>query len=413
MSLVWRSARKEKIYSAGISTHLPLKPCSSIIFKDLVMASRKSKSQRYFTTQPSSKKSKSDKCSKEDIKTLEKKVINKLDQECSDSDSIVCQLSPLCEVDEMYYNFLTINKYYCVNAEYRTTKSLHGVNNSLFNEKAQSFIKYHFDQGLNDRNTLCNIYSVGSFPDTYRCSKNEVMLMWKTYALSAHSSNYDVRIVDCGCIRELDKGLEELCTRNYLRNLADHFKLLNGFAVVVANGTMGLNSVHVVPEANMILMETNDERKTVELKNRNLMDMQLPYSLLSKVYYECNYKVVDFEDLIKFSECCPLVIRANDENIDILNKFKGNVVKYAEDCDSPLNFMISFVLKYFGTNHFVFNCSSILLTCNVLFDFMVLLKQLCTLLKQIFPIVKDDSNTIEYLFFIYVQTSNCCTFKNR
>ena len=62
------------------------------------------------------------------VKKLEEKLLKKLEGEASDNDSVIChspksiQDSAGCEVDELYYNFLSINKYYCVNSEYRIAK---------------------------------------------------------------------------------------------------------------------------------------------------------------------------------------------------------------------------------------------------------------------------------------------------
>ena len=79
-------------------------------------------------------------------------------------------------------------------------KSLHGVNNKIFQEKAESFIKYHFKLGINERNALTKIYSVGyDNVYCYAMNSNEIMATWKAYGSSSHVKNFDCKIVDWLC----------------------------------------------------------------------------------------------------------------------------------------------------------------------------------------------------------------------
>ena len=400
--LVWRSTRRKEILYCpkGLKAQLPLKSFSSIKFEYLQMSTKR-KQQRYFTKQSvvGQKKIKKDddndvakKLETQVVKKLEKKLIDKLDGACLDNDSVICQASPPCEAsepDEIEINFSKINKYYCTSKDYRMIKSYQGFQgNELFAKKAEEFINYHFGLGLNDRNAPTKIYSVGyTSYMSYSMNCKDVRLIWKGYGLSNHPINHDCSIVECGYVRDLDSELHKDSMRNYLANLAKFFKLEGAFAVIIANGGLCLNSVHVIPCKNLIILEISDNRDIVALKNRNLVNFQVIYELLSKVHFECKYSPVDFSGLINFSDCCPLVIRAGKDNLELLQNFKGNIVDYAQDCDEPLNFLISFVLKYFGKHHAVFNCSSILLTCNCSFDLLETLKLLCNLLNQVYSFV--------------------------
>ena len=409
MSISWRSARvkdKEKRYK-DLSTELPLKPFSVISFESLVMSTKK---QRYFTKKEDNPKSKKLKTSQPankgsvitEVKKLEEKVLKALDDPSSDNDSVVAVCGE-CEVDELYYNFLNINKFYCVNMEYRIAKSLHGVNNKLFEEKANSFLKYHFGLGINEKNYLTKIYNVGyENMYAYEMRPNEIMATWKAFGLSSHVKNNDCTILECGYVRETDLSLDELCTRNYLNQIAAHFKLKNAFAVVIANGTLCLNSVHIVPTKNLIVMETSDERYSAPVAQRNLINCSVIYDLLCSVHYKCKYTMAQFDKLINFSECCPMVIRANNENFELLQNLKGSVIDYAQTCDEPLNFIISFVLCYYERHHHIFNCSSVLITADVSFDLLELFRILCTLLNKIYFFVKTDHDTIENLFYSFL-----------
>ena len=196
--------------------------------------------------------------------------------------------------------------------------------------------------------------------------------------------------------------------RNYLAQISKHFKLVNPFAVVVANGSLCLNSVHIVPTKNLVLVETSDERYSAPVNQRNLINCNVIYELLSAVHFKCQYKTSQYDKLINFSECCPMVIRANKENFELLQNLKGSVVDYAQTCDEPLNFIISFILCYFGKHHSVFNCSSILLTCDVAFDLLELFRILCTLLEKTCSFVKADHNTTECLFYAFLYKLPMC-----
>ena len=273
----------------------------------------------------------------------------------------------------------------------------------MFTEKAESFIKYHFDQGINDRNALTKIYNVGyKLNYCYGMDSKEIMMVWKTLGSCTHVKNFDSKLVDCGYVREMDYGLEELCMRNYLAEISKYFKLVNAFAVIVANGSLCLNSVHVIPTKNLILIETSNERYTQNLNNRNFIDCKGIYELICKVHFECKYKVSRFNLFINFTECNPIVIRANNENFEILDNFVGNIIDYAQTCDEPINFMISFIMCYYERHHQIFNCSSVLITCNVSFDIIELFRKLCILLNKCCDFVKCDHNTIDFLYYSFL-----------
>ena len=231
------------------------------------------------------------------------------------------------EIDELYENMLRINRFYCMNKDYRIACSLHGIQNRLFEEKANSFIEYHFNLGINDRCEPTKIYDVGMSANNihYSASQEIVKSIWKTIGCMSHVQNNDCRIISAGYVRMEDKGLNEICTRNYLYKIKDYYKCDTLFAVIIAN------AVITIPECRMVIMETKDEPRTVELANRNLMDGEIVYKELMKTYYACNYLPNDYDSLINLCECSPLIIKVNKEKQDFVKNFKDNIVVYARD----------------------------------------------------------------------------------